>query len=105
MNDRLIEWMDFDAALDDLPQALGRGAQHFGFNCTPERAAEIASGSLVTRYSKATEYEYSPQLRRELIEEALAANRQQVGAALAMLERAAQDSPLLARALSRSTEV
>ena len=55
------------------------------------------------RYSKALEYDYSAGLRRELIAEATAAPRE-IDDALAMLGRAAEKSPLLARALERAGE-
>jgi hypothetical protein len=54
------------------------------------------------RYSKATEYEYSPSLRRDLIAEAEAAHRADLDGALAMLQSAAENSPLLAKALRRA---
>jgi hypothetical protein len=53
------------------------------------------------RYSKATEFEYTPSLRRELIAEADAANLADIDTALAMLQSAAENSPLLERALKR----
>ncbi len=56
------------------------------------------------RYSKAPEYEYSPALRSDLISEALATDGPAIDDALAMLGRAAEKSPLLARALERAGE-
>jgi hypothetical protein len=101
LGDSDVLWDDFDRMLDDLPAAIVRVAQHFGFDADAERAAELAEGPLMRRYSKAVEYEYSPALRRELIEEASRRNARDIVGALAMLEHAAQDSPLLARALTR----
>jgi hypothetical protein len=57
----------------------------------------------MSRYSKALEHEYSPGLRRELIAGARSDYRQNIDDALVMLDRAAQESPLLARALARSS--
>jgi hypothetical protein len=54
------------------------------------------------RYSKAPEFDYTPSLRRDLIAQANRHNRTEIDAALAMLEQAAQESPLLARALERA---
>jgi hypothetical protein len=56
------------------------------------------------RYSKALEYEYSPDLREELIAGALHLHGGEIDAALAMLRAAAEKSPLLARALARAGE-
>lgn len=99
-----VGWMDFDWALEDLPTALAEAVEIFGFEAAPERVREIAAGPLTSRYSKATEYEYSAGLRRELIAEATATHGRAIDDALAMLARAAEKSPLLARALTRSEE-
>ncbi len=63
-------WADFDRILADLEPSLRSIADHFGFAATDERLSEIANGPLLRRYSKATEHEYSPQLRRDLLAEA-----------------------------------
>jgi hypothetical protein len=102
MGDRQIAWADFDAMLADMPAELERVAEFFGV-ATGEVEA-IAAGPLMGRYSKATEYEYTPSLRRDLIAEADAANRADIDSALAMLQSAAENSPLLARALKRAKE-
>jgi hypothetical protein len=56
------------------------------------------------KYSKALEYDYSPTLRRDLIVDAGRRYRREIDAALAMLNQAAEQSPLLARALGRAGE-
>jgi hypothetical protein len=100
MTDRQIAWADFDAMLADMPAELKRTASFFGF--ATDKIEAIASGPLMRRYSKATEYEYSPSLRCDLITEAEAANRADLDGALAMLQSAAENSPLLAKALRRA---
>ena len=85
-----------------MPAALGRACEHFGFPADGGELAEIASGPLTQRYSKALEYEYSAGLRRELIGEAERNHGRQIESALAMLRSAAEKSPLLARSLSRA---
>jgi hypothetical protein len=102
MADRRIAWMDFDRMLADLPAALRSVADHFRFEADDSAIAGIASGPLMKRYSKALEYDYSPELRRELIAEAEHGHQPQIESALAMLRSAAEKSPLLARALSRA---
>ena len=84
------------------PRRCARAADHFGFAADDGQLAAIAAGPLMSRYSKALEYEYSAGLRRELIAEAdraTAANRR---ARLPCSRSAAEKSPLLARALSRA---
>ena len=102
MADRKIAWLDFDRMLENVPDALGSAARHFGFRAEPAQLQAIASGPLMRRYSKALEYDYSPALRRELIAEAEQHHRRDIESALAMLRSAAEKSPLLARALSRA---
>ena len=102
MPDRFIYWSDFDKMLEDMQTELARIADHFGFAVSAGEIEAIASGPLMARYSKALEYDYSPQLRRELIAEALSANGRAFEGALAMLRSAAEKSPLLARAMARA---
>jgi hypothetical protein len=102
MADRVIAWADFDRMLDDMAAALKSAADHFGFAADASTVAAIASGPLMSSYSKALEYDYSADLRRELIEEAEHYHRSPIESALAMLRPAAEKSPLLARALSRA---
>ncbi|HEU5482669.1 MAG TPA: hypothetical protein VFU80_06240, partial [Sphingomicrobium sp.] len=101
---RRIAWADFDAMLGDMPNELLRLAQFLGFTGPADRLHAIATGPLMSRYSKAVEYAYSPSLRAELIAEADAANRAHIDSALAMLNHGAEKSPLLARALARARE-
>lgn len=96
-----IAWCEFDAMLGEMTAALGETARHLGLSAAPEQLNAIAAGPLMHRYSKAMEYEYSPQLRQDLLREAAAANGADIDSAMAMLEAAAAGSPLLARALER----
>jgi hypothetical protein len=96
-----VRWVDFDALLNDVPATLAASADFLGFRAPPERIGEIVRGPLLSRYSKAPEYDYSPSLRRELIDQQRRVHREQINAAIAMLNSAAQESPLLAQALAR----
>jgi hypothetical protein len=104
MANRQIAWADFDSMLGDVEGDLAHIARFFGFPAAPDELTAIASGPLMSRYSKAPEHAYSPALRRELIGEALDRHGRQVDAALAMLKSAAEKSPLLARAMARAEE-
>ena len=104
MADRQVTWADFDAMLANMPAELRRGADFFGFAADDAQLEAIATAPLMTRYSKAMEYDYSANLRRDLIAEATAAHRAAIDDALAMLARAAEKSPMLARALRRAGE-
>jgi hypothetical protein len=102
MSDRSIAWTDFDKSLGEMPGELERLIGFFGLAADPEQLRKIAEGPLMRRYSKALEYEYSPSLRRDLIDDATRRHGRDIADAIAMLERAAASSPLLARALERS---
>lgn len=102
MADRQIAWADFDFMLAAMEAELTHIVTFFGFTADSERIAAIARGPLMQCYSKALEYEYSAHLRRELMAEAEARHGRDIDGALAMLEGAAEKSPLLARALTRT---
>ena len=104
MSDRRIGWADLDRMLADIDAELRRLASFFGFEAAPETLSSIASGPLMSRYSKALEYEYSPTLRRDVLAGPLEQHGNAIDGALAMLKSAAEKSPLLARALARVEE-
>ena len=97
-----IAWLDFDQMLADVPEALRLTAGHFGFTADEPQLQALAGGPLMSRYSKALEYDYSPSLRRELIADSERLHGHEIESALAMLRSAAEKSPLLARAVARS---
>jgi len=102
MADRRTEWADFDSMLRDMPAELGRIAAFFGFDVDANRLEAIVHGPLMARYSKDPSYEYSPSLREELIAQEVRLRGREIEDGLAMLHRAAEKSPLLARSLSRA---
>lgn len=104
MTDRRVEWADFDLMLSQMPAELARVATFFGFAGDGAQIEAVARGPLMGRYSKHLGYEYSPQLRRDLIADAASHFREEIDGALAMLRSAAEKSPLLARAMSRAGE-
>ena len=102
MAGRRIEWVDFDQMLANMADALAQIAMFFGFDAAPDRISAIAGGPLMLRYSKALEYEYSPSLRADLIRDSGQRNALDIRGAIAMLEKAAEESVMLADALGRS---
>lgn len=96
-------WADFDALLGDMGSGVQGIGAFFRFEASDEQIGTIVTGPLMRRYSKALEYDYSPQLRRDLLEEASAMHRAEIAAALHWLGAAASGSPLLRRALDRAT--
>jgi hypothetical protein len=101
MTDRRVLWASFDELLADMETGLARLAAFFGFEAPAGRIREVAAGPLMARYSKALDHDYSPGLRRQLIEQEIALQGKEIEDALAMLGKAAARSPLLAKALAR----
>ena len=101
MPDRSIMWGNFDRLLEDMAAGLGEIAAFFGFAASAERVQEIVCGPLMSHYSKALEYDYSPSLRRQLIDQELRLQGAEIEDALKTLARSAEVSPLLASALAR----
>jgi hypothetical protein len=97
-----VLWLDFDRVLRDIEGSLHLIAKFFGFDAPDEQLSAIARGPLTRRYSKATEFEYSPQLRRDLLAEANDLHRADIESALAMLDAASETAPLLRKALDRA---
>jgi hypothetical protein len=102
MPDRQIEWADFDAMLADMPFELGRIARFFHFNEDEQQLTAIATGPLMGRYSKDLNHEYTPALRKAMIDQELGLQGRAIDHAIAMLAAASENSTLLARALARA---
>lgn len=102
MADRQIAWADFDSFLQSPVADLTKITDFFGFGAETGLLETIARGPLMQRYSKDLSYDYSPRLRNELIAQELRLQGRDIEGALAMLQSAAEKSPLLAQALSRA---
>jgi hypothetical protein len=102
MIDCKLLWADFEAVLDDLSGSLIEAARFFEFGASDTEVGAVAQGPLLSRYSKAPEHGYSRELRNALLGQARDRFQGDIAAALAMLERAAEKTPLLARALGRA---
>lgn len=104
MVDREIAWAEFDTMLANMADALEKVADFFGFQATGDDLAQLCRGPIMRRYSKAPEYEYSSDLRKEVIFDAYRWHKEEIEGGLAILHRLAEESPLLARALSRAED-
>ena len=65
-----VLWLDFDVFLADPARHFAAIAAHFGHAVDGAKREAICEGPLMRRYSKALEYEYSPELRREILADA-----------------------------------
>ena len=97
-----VRWIDFDAFLAAPADGLAGVLTFLGLDSGEDRVAAVLRSGYLERYSKAPEYAYGPQLRREV----LAAGRTELGAEIAKgmrwLEAAAQ-WPQIAAALTQES--
>jgi hypothetical protein len=92
--------LDFDEMLADVSGSVRAVAEHFQLPGDSRWLADIAGNPVLTRYSKSPEFEYSPQLRRELLRESRQSNAAQIAAGLRWLEGLAGAQPAVAAMLS-----
>lgn len=92
--------LDFDQLLADVAGSVRRVAEHFQLPLESSWLTDIARSPVLTRYSKSPDFEYSPQLRRELLRESRQTNAAQIAAGLRWLENLAGSQPAVARKLA-----
>lgn len=95
-----VMWADFDGMLRDMAGSLAAVTAHFGVPVQHDRLVGIASGPLMRRYSKAPEFDYSPDLRAQLLAEAGATHHADIDDAINGLARSGHS--LIVRALGRA---
>jgi hypothetical protein len=91
--------LDFDALLKDLEAGIARVLQHFALSGDP---AALARSPVLSRYSKAAEFEYSPALRAQVVNESLRTHAAEIRKGLAWLEALAQSDSWVAALLTRT---
>jgi len=92
--------LDFDRFLDAPHDALLSTFRHLECDPTSASVADILAGPLMQRYSKAPEHAYSPELRREILDEARKTNAGEIAKGLGWLGRAADEVPLIRECLA-----
>ena len=95
-------WCDFDCFLAAPAPELARIAAFFGHTLSGAGSEALVNGPLMRRYSKDLSYEYSPELRREVLEESRAENAAEIAAAMRWLDRAGTASPAISACLARA---
>ncbi len=97
-----VLWMDFDTFLADPRRHFTAITDHFGIEVAPAQAQAICEGPLMRLYSKALEYEYSAELRRDTLAEARVRHGRAIRDALDWLGGAASRYPAVAQAIRRA---
>ena len=93
--DRVIA-VDFEALLANLGAEMTRILEHFAISDADRHAARMARSASLTRYSKAPEYEYSPEVRAEILRESRRRNRLEIRKGIDWLEALARSNPTVA---------
>ena len=97
-----VMWMDFDHFLTDPVRHFSAIAGHFEHDVDEGSARAICEGPLMRHYSKALEYEYSPDLRREILAEARRMHAPAIRDALNWLAGLESRYPAVAQAIRRA---
>lgn len=94
LGERLLT-IDFEAMLADLPGTLARVLGHFRL---PEHLApQLAQSPTLKRYAKLSEHhEYSPELRRQLLDQARTRHQEEIARGLKLLDRLRAAHPAVA---------
>ena len=98
------KWLDFDLFLAAPERHLQAIAAHFGSKVDAPTAAQICGGPLMRRYSKALEYEFGPEMRREILAEARWRHGPAIREALRWLNSLAARYPAVAQAIRRAQQ-
>jgi uncharacterized protein Smg (DUF494 family) len=75
-------------------------ADHFGTSLALDQAQSLVSGSIMTSYSKAPEYDYSASLREELLAEAGQIHADDITQTLLWIDQLARQHPKVAAAIA-----
>ena len=96
-----LAWIDFEAFLAAPEAGLAEAFAAMGFDADAAEASRIATGPLLQRYSKGPEHAYTPELRRQVLDQARREHGGEIARGLAWLETAGKTHPLIAKALGR----
>ena len=99
--DRLIT-IDFDEFLADVAQGMRRVLEHFGLGCDARVISGLLTSPVLTRYSKAPEYEYTARTRSELIDASRRTNREEIRRGIAWIDRVGRSSDAVAAIVNSS---
>ena len=85
--------LDFDAFLADVPASMARIVGHLGMDVDARYLSEVGRSAVLTRYSKAPEFTYTPAVRAEVLRDSRRDNREEIRKGMQWLERLAGSEP------------
>jgi len=101
-SDGRVVALDFDRFLSDVRGGMHAILRHFGLPLDERYLADVHRNPVLTRYSKAPEYAYSPDVRADILRDSRRDNREEIGKGMRWLERLAHVDPLAAQLLKSS---
>ena len=93
--DRVIA-LDFDRFLASVAGSMARILDHFGLPGDARYLSAVERSAVLTRYSKAPEYDYTPGLRAEILRESRREHREEIRKGMAWLDRLGRADPRVA---------
>lgn len=96
-----LAWIDFEAFLADPATGLAEAFAASGFKVSDAEVTAIATGPLLTRYSKGPEHAYTPELRGQVLDQARQEHGAEIARGMSWLEAAGAAHPSVAQALDR----
>jgi hypothetical protein len=97
-----MTWIDFDRFLADPAAGLAAALRALHGAADPGEVERLAGSAYFQRYSKAPEYRYGPQVRREVLAAARAESGAEIRRGTDWLEAAACAYPAVAEAMARA---
>lgn len=94
--------IDFEAFLADVGAGMARILSHFGLEADPRYLSQVGRSPVLTRYSKAPEFSYTPEVRAEVLRDSRRDNREEIRKGMRWLERAAEAETAVRAILNRS---
>jgi hypothetical protein len=94
--------LDFDRFLESVGPSIGRILGHFGLPAEPRQLEGLGRSPVLTRYSKAPEFAYTPDVRAELLGDSRRRNGDQIRQGLAWLEQLAASDDAVAEIVQGS---
>ncbi len=91
--------VDFDRLLSGIELEMQRITGHLGLQVSAEWLAQVGSSPVLAHYSKSPDYDYSPALRAQLLNQARRDHREEIGRAMRWLETMSRTEATIARVL------
>jgi len=92
--------LDFEAFLSDVADNMGRMLGHFELPADARYLSEVGHSPVLTRYSKAPEYTYTPTVRAEVLRDSRRDNREEIRKGMDWLEGLARSDAAVAEVVN-----